>query len=132
MTRSARVAVLADAVATALTATGSALATFSPLIYVKGATGGGTSVRVATAPADDPTSRFVLYTPTGSTATFTATPGTSVGKVLAHAAAADLGGAILPLAGDVLVANPADPTIVAAGSLCDPASHIVILVLNLQ
>ena len=132
MTRSARVAVLAAAVGTALAATGSAFAAFSPFVYVKAATGGGANIRVATAPGDDPTSRFALYTPTGSTATLTAAPGTSLGKVVAHAAAADLGGAILPLAGDVLVANPADPAIVAAGSLCDPVAHLGILVLNLQ
>jgi hypothetical protein len=42
-----------------------------------------------------------------------------------------LGGALLPLAGDVLVANPADPTIIAASTRCTgKATHSTIWVLN--
>jgi hypothetical protein len=81
---------------------------------------------------DDPTAKFTLYAPIGATATFTAAPGTSLGKVNAHAQAADLGGAILPLVGDVIVANPADPAIIAASAQCDPVPHAVVLALNLQ
>ena len=131
--RLARLAV-ASAVATgALAVAGPAFAAFTPRLYVApAAAGGGVEVRASTGAADDPTARFVLYAPVGVTGTFTAAPGTSLGKVTAHAQAADLGGAVLPLTGDVLVANPVDPAIIATSTACDPVAHAVILVLSLQ
>jgi hypothetical protein len=134
MTRSARIAVAAAVLVGAVSvigSAGSAPAAFSPKLLVKGATGGGTDFRVSVGATDDPTARFQLYTPLGTTATFTAAPGTSVGTVTAHAQAADLGGAVLPLTGTVVVANPADPAIVQASTLCDNVAHVVVLVLNL-
>jgi hypothetical protein len=130
--RRARLAVAAIAALAALAFTSTALAAFAPKITIAAATGGGTNVRVAAAATDDPTARFALYAPLGTTGSFTAAPGTSLGKVTAHAQAADLGGAVLPLTGDVLVANPIDPAIVAASNACDPVAHATILVLSLQ
>ena len=111
---------------------GAAPNVYAPKIVVKSATGGGTEVSVKSSVTDDPTARFVLYAPIGASATFTAAPGTSLGKVTAHAQAADLGGAVLPLTGDVIVANPADPAIIAASAACDPVSHATVLALTLQ
>ena len=130
--RLARLAVATTVAAGALAFTGSALAAFTPKIFVAPAVGGGTNLRVAVGTGDDPTARFVAYAPPGTTGSFTAAPGTSLGKVTAHAQAADLGGAVLPLTGDVLVANPVDPAIVAASNACDPVAHAAILVLNLS
>jgi hypothetical protein len=130
MRKSIRCALVAGVVVGALAATGSALAAFSPKIYVKTASG-GINIRVAVNTTDDPTARFALYVPVAYTGNFSAAPGTVLGPVTAHAQAADLGGAILPLTGNVLVANPVDPTVVAASAACDPVPHAAIWVLSL-
>ena len=132
MRKSIRFGLMATVALAALVLTATAFAAFAPKIIVKAATGGGTQVTVTAAVTDDPTARFVLYAPIGATATFNAAPGTSLGKVTAHAQAADLGGAVLPLTGDVFVANPTDPAIIAASTQCDPVPHATILVLSLQ
>src|SRR5919204_2237279 len=111
MRKSIRCVLIIGVVTGALAGATPALAAFAPKIIVKPASTGGTNIRVAVGTGDDPTARFVLYAPIGSTATFPIAPGTPLGAVSAHAAAADLGGAVLPLTGNVLVANPADPTI---------------------
>jgi hypothetical protein len=130
MRKSIRCALVAGVVVGALAATGSALAAFSPKTYVKTAPT-GINIRVAVNATDDPTARFALYVPVAYTGNFSAAPGTVLGPVSAHAQAADLGGAILPLTGNVLVANPVDPTIVAASAACDPVPHAAIWVLSL-
>ncbi len=130
MTKSIRFALLVSVALGALVWAGSALASFAPKIYVKGAAA-GTNIRVQAGATDDPTARFALYAPTGYTGNFAATPGTVLGPVTAHAQAADLGGAILPLTGSLVVANPVDPTIVAASNACDPVAHAAVWVLNL-
>ena len=55
--------------------------------------------------ADDPTARVAIYIPTGYQIA-TAAPGTKLGDVTATAAAADLGGAILPLTGELDAVDP--------------------------
>jgi hypothetical protein len=125
-----RCALAAGVAVGALTATGSALAAFAPKIYVKTAAT-GINLRVAVAATDDPTARFALYVPVAYTGNFSAAPGTVLGPVTAHAQAADLGGAILPLTGNLVVANPLDPTIVAQSAACDPVAHAAIWVLGL-
>jgi hypothetical protein len=130
MRKSIRGALVAGVVVGALATTGSALAAYSPKIYVKSSST-GVNLRVAAAATDDPTARFALYVPVAYTGNFSAAPGTVLGPVSAHAQAADLGGAILPLTGNVLVANPVDPTIVAASAACDPVAHAAVWVLAL-
>lgn len=132
MRKSIRCVLIVGVITGALVGATPALAAFAPKIIVKPASTGGTNIRVAVGTADDPTARFALYAPIGSTATFPIAPGTPLGAVSAHAAAVDLGGAVLPLTGNVLVANPADPVILAASTACDPVTHLSILVLNLQ
>ena len=71
------------------------------------------------------------FSPAGYTANLTAAPGTKIGSVLAVVKAKALGGALLPLAGDVVVANPTDPAIVAAATKCTGTpTHGTIWVLN--
>jgi hypothetical protein len=132
MRNSIRFGLFAAAALTALVFAAAALAVYQPKITVSAASGGGTHVVVTSSATDDPTAKFTLYAPIGASATFTAPPGTSLGKVTAHAQAADLGGAVLPLTGDVIVANPADPAIIAASNQCDPVPHAVVLALTLQ
>ena len=79
----------------------------------------------------DPTAKMTIFSPVGYQASLTAAPGTKIGSVVAVVKAKSLGGAILTLAGDVLVANPADPTIQAAATQCTgTATHTTIWVLN--
>jgi hypothetical protein len=68
-----------------------------------GATG-SQLIHIFIAPTDDPTAKVVIYAPTGYTANLGAAPGTNIGTVTAKVAAADLGGATLPLGGSVQAA----------------------------
>jgi hypothetical protein len=132
MRKSIRCALIAGVVGGALAVAGPALAAFSPKIIVKPNPTGGTNIRVAVNQTDDATARFVLYAPLGTSISAPLAPGTALGTVTAHASAADLGGAVLPLTGNVLVANPADPTIILTSTACDNVPHVTTLVLNLQ
>jgi hypothetical protein len=88
-------------------------------------------VFIAISPDADPTAQLRIFSPAGYTASLTAAPGTKIGTVVARVKAKALGGALLTLAGDVLVANPADPTIQAAALQCThTATHTTIWVLN--
>ena len=69
--------------------------------------GGPVRVGVTVANTDDPTARVQIYIPAGYQIG-TPAAGTKLGDVTATAAAADLGGAILPLTGELqaVAANP--------------------------
>jgi hypothetical protein len=99
MRKTIRVAVLAAAIATALAFAGSAFASFAPkLIVVSNSDGVGITVNVSN--SDDPTSRVAIYVPAGYTLNPPAL-GSKLGLVVATASAADLGGAVLPLTGEL-------------------------------
>jgi len=70
--------------------------------------------------ADDPTAKLTIFAPAGYSANLTATPGTKIGRVVAIAKLNDLAGGLFGLAGNVLVANPADPAIQATAARCTP------------
>jgi hypothetical protein len=73
------------------------------------------------APANnDPTAKLTIFSPAGYSAKLTAAPGTKIGRVVAIAKLNDLAGGLFGLAGNVLVANPADPAIQAAAARCTP------------
>lgn len=69
-------------------------------------------------PSNDPTAKMTIFSPAGYTSNLSQTPGTVIGKALAFVKANALGGTILPLAGNVVVGNPSDPTIMAASQAC--------------
>jgi len=69
---------------------------------------------------DDPTAKLTIFAPLNYTAKLTAAPGTKIGRVVAIAKLNDLAAGLFPLAGNVLVANPADPAIQAAAARCTP------------
>jgi hypothetical protein len=105
-----RLALVAAVGALALAFSGTALASFAPKITVQAApaaagSSGGVQVNAAAGANDDPTARVVIYVPSGYQLGSPAV-GTRLGGVTASAQAADLGGAILPLTGDLLVVNP--------------------------
>jgi hypothetical protein len=119
MRKATRLALFAGATFVALAFAGSALASFSPKLVVSSLTpqaaGGGGPVRigVSVGNTDDPTAKVSIYVPTGYQVA-TATPGTKLGDVTATASAADLGGAVLPLTGELDAIAPTAATTAAA------------------
>jgi hypothetical protein len=103
-TRTAIVAVAALA-ALALAAVATAAYT-SPKLSVSYATGNVTRIVASSSVDNDATARAAIVIPTGTTLTTTAAPGTKVGTARAQVSALALGGALLPLAGDIVVAPP--------------------------
>ncbi|MGL6280367.1 MAG: hypothetical protein ACRC50_12535 [Gaiella sp.] len=95
---------LAALVALVLAATATAAYT-SPKLAV---TYAGTSTRIVATAAvgDDATARAAIVIPNGTTINAGAAPGTKIGTAKAQVSALALGGALLPLAGDVIVAPP--------------------------
>ena len=112
MKKTIRFAMLLGASFASLAFAGSALAAFSPKLVVSSATpqaaGGGGPVRIGAliANTDDPTAKVSIYVPTGYQVNTTSAVGTKLGDVTATASAADIGGAILPLTGELDVAAP--------------------------
>jgi hypothetical protein len=110
MTKRIRVALVGAVSVFALAFAGSALAAFSPKITVTNATqaagsGGGVTIAVQVNQTDDPTAKVSIYVPNGYQLNVP-NPGTKLGDVTATAQAADLGGAVLPLTGDLLAVDP--------------------------
>ena len=112
MRKSIRFALLLGATSASLAFAGSAFASFSPKLIVSSATpqaaGSGGPVRIGAVAnnADDPTAKVSIYVPTGYQVSTTSAVGSKLGDVTATAAAADLGGAVLPLTGELDVAPP--------------------------
>jgi hypothetical protein len=69
-------------------------------------TGATTVISASSAVGDDATARAAIYAPTGITVTTSQAPGTTVGTVKAQVSALALGGALLPLEGNIVVAPP--------------------------
>ena len=115
MRRTYRFALLAVAALATLAFASSAFASFAPKLVVSstGAAGGAVRLGVVVSNADDPTAKVQIYIPAGYQI---ATPaaGTKLGTVTATASAADLGGAILPLTGEL----DAIPPNAAAAAQC--------------
>jgi hypothetical protein len=123
MKSSLRLALLACASFIGLALAAPALAAYTPSLTIEQSSykvGGATTADVFIfAPQDDdPTAKLSIFSPAGYNAVLTQAPGAKIGAVLAIVKAKALGGALLPLAGDVLVANPADPAIQAAALRC--------------
>jgi hypothetical protein len=136
MKHSFRLALLVCASFVGLAFAGPALAAYNPSLtieqtsYKLGAPATA-DVFIAIGQDDDPTAKFTIFSPAGYSSNLTAAPGTKIGSVVAIVKAKALGGALLPLAGDVLVANPTDPAIVAASTTCTgKTTHNSIWVLN--
>lgn len=136
MKKSFRLALLSGACFLGLAFAAPAFSAYNPSLimeqssYKLGATSTA-DVFIAIDPDADPTAQLRIFAPAGYSANLTAAPGTKIGTVVARVKAKALGGALLTLAGDVLVANPADPTIQGAALQCTGKStHTTIWVLN--
>jgi len=136
MKKSIRLALLSGACFLGLAFAAPAFSAYDPSLIMEQSSykvGAATTadVFIAISPDADPTAQLRIFSPAGYTASLTAAPGTKIGTVVARVKAKALGGALLTLAGDVLVANPADPTIQAAALQCThTATHTTIWVLN--
>src|SRR4051794_6305339 len=114
MRRTNRLALLVAGALASLAFTSSAFATFAPKLVVSSATpqaaGGGGSVRlgVLISNSDDPTARVSIYIPTGYQ--IASAQAGKLGDVTATASAADLGGAVLPLTGELDAIAPTATT----------------------
>ena len=101
----------AGAALVALVFAGSALASYAPKVVVSNQ-GASTRFGVVVGAGDDPTAAVELFVPAGYQVA-TPSPGTRLGNVTASAASLDLGGAVVPLAGEVDAVEP-DPVAQAA------------------
>ena len=107
MTKRTRTAVLALAALAALALAAVATAAYtSPKLQVTYGAGNVTRVIASSAANDDSTARAAIVIPNGTSITTTAAPGTKVGTAQAQVSALALGGALLPLLGDIIVAPP--------------------------
>jgi hypothetical protein len=136
MKKSIRLALLSGACFLGLALAAPAFSAYDPSLIMEQSSynlGAATTadVFIAISPDADPTAQLRIFSPVGYSANLTAAPGTKIGTVVARVKAKALGSALLTLAGDVLVANPADPTIQAASVQCThTAAHTTIWVLN--
>jgi hypothetical protein len=99
------VGIAGAAIALVMATTASAAYSTAKLSITYGS-GGSTRIVASSDGADDATARAAIVIANGTTLTTTAAPGTKVGTVTAQVSALALGGALLPLAGDILVAPP--------------------------
>ncbi len=129
-TRSALVA-LAALSALVLAAVATAAYT-SPKLSVAYAPGNITRIVASASVDDDSTAVASIVIPNGSVVTTTAAPGTKVGTAKAQVSALALGGALLPLAGDVVVAPPGAVTPTQQAQCTQGATPQLTLLLVLQ
>src|ERR1700759_2122884 len=108
MNKAHRAIVAACAAIGTLVFASAALATYAPKLVVSGA-GGQARIGVLVASADDPTAKVTMYVPNGY-AVASAAPGSKLGDFPAPAAAPDLGGAVLPLTGELDAIPPTATT----------------------
>jgi hypothetical protein len=123
MKSSLRLALLACASFIGLALAAPALAAYNPSLTIEQSSykvGAATiaDVFIVAPQNDDPTAKLKIFSPAGYGAVLTQAPGTKIGSVFAIVKAKALGGALLPLSGDVLVASPTDPAIQAAALRC--------------
>ena len=106
MTRRFWTALVGIAALAAIVAVPSAFAAYQSAKLQVTSAGGATIVKASLDPNDDPTASVRIFAPAGTQLTTNQAPGTVLGPVRAIVKALDLGGADLPLEGQLLVAAP--------------------------
>lgn len=125
------VVALATTVALALAAVASAAYT-TPKLQVSYAAGNVTRIVASAAVGDDATARAAIVIPTGTTIGAIPAPGTKVGTAQAQVSALALGGALLPLTGDIVVAPPGAVPAASQAACVGAATPQATLLLVLQ
>ena len=122
-----RLVILGGATTLALTLSAPAFAAFTPRLDVSVPNGLNASGRVmvhfAVGPTDDTTARLVAYSPLRFTVNGGA-PGSIIGTTEARVRAADLGGAIVPVPGEIEVRAPTGTALV--GGVPIPLSQLAL------
>jgi hypothetical protein len=137
MSKSLRLALFACASFAGLALAGPALASYEPSLTVEQSSyklGAPftADLFIAASENDDPSAKLTIFAPAGYGVNLSKAPGTRVGSAVANAKVARLGGAAVPLAGPVVVGNPADQTIMATSTKCTGSpTNQAVLVLNL-
>jgi hypothetical protein len=132
MHKSIRLLLVALSAALALTATGSALAAYNPKLVVNPASmavggGGPVTFQVSVPRDDDATAKVTIYVPQGFGGILDQATGKNLGPVSAQVFAKALGGALLPLTGNVVVDDPAKhPNDPCAPGLHDAVWNLVL------
>jgi hypothetical protein len=106
MTRRFWTAVVGIAAVAAIVAVPSAFAAYQSAKLQVTSSGAATVVKASLEPNDDPTASVRIYAPAGTQLTTSQAPGTVLGPVKAIVKALALGGADLPLDGQLIVAAP--------------------------
>lgn len=142
MSRTVRLTLAAGAVTLGLALAGPALASYAPKLIVSADQNGAVkslTINFTQGSADDPSAQLKFYVPAGTTATLGQAAGSTLGTLTAQAAAADLGGATLPLSGFVQAADGstavggATPTVNDAATVCTgTTAHTAFWLLVLQ
>jgi hypothetical protein len=128
-----RTAIVALAALTALALAAVATAAYtSPKLSVSYAAGNVTRIVASASVDNDATARAAIVIPTGTTLTTTAAPGTKVGTAKAQVSALALGGALLPLAGDIVVAPPGSVPVTSQTTCIGTVTPQATLLLVLQ
>jgi hypothetical protein len=138
MKNSIRLALLVCASFVGLAFAGPALAAYNPSLtieqssYKLGAPFTA-DLFIAAAETDDPSAKLTIFSPVGYGVNLSQAPGTKVGSAVVIAKIAALGNVPFPLTGDVVVGNPADPSIMATSTKCTGSpTNQAVLVLNLS
>lgn len=138
MKKSFRLALLACASFAGLAFAGPALATYTPSLTVEQSSyklGAPftADLFIAASASDDPSAKLTIFSPAGYGVGLGKAPGTKIGSALAIAKIGALAGGNYPLTGDVIVGNPADPTLMAISTKCTGSpTNQAVLVLNLS
>ncbi len=138
MKKSIRLAVLTATSALALAAAGSAFAVYTPTLAISpgNLTAGGAganTIKFTSSATDDATAKLTIYAPLGYTVNLSQAVGAKIGTVNAQIIAVALGGALLPLTGDIVVDDPAKYTAAPASVGCaGAAAHNAVWLLNLS
>jgi hypothetical protein len=131
MTRRFWTALVGIAALAAIVAVPSAFAAYQSAKLQVTSAGATTVVKASLDPNDDPTASVRIFAPTGTQLTTSQAPGTVLGPVKAIVKALDLGGADLPLEGQLLVAAPgqvtAETTALCTGGVAPLATWIMML-----
>jgi hypothetical protein len=128
-----RLGVAAVAGVLALAFAGGALAALNPKFIVvspPNTNQGATSITASVDPGGDPVAKVTMYAPLGYQLN-APDPGAKVGDVKATVQAADLGGSVLPLKGQIMATGATDPAVAQASASCDNADHAAVWTMQL-
>ena len=121
---------LAGVLAVAVLASAAAAAYTTPTLTIT-PTGARTTIAVRQSQTDDSTAKATIYAPAGTSVTLGQAPGATLGTVQAQVTALALGGALLPLTGQILVAAagqvPAAQQIACTGTATHGATWLMVL-----